>query len=70
MAPTPTVRHGGRGAHTERPTAKLTLAAALCVLALPASGWVQQAHLFADDAMSYDRFGRSVTISSDTIVSR
>jgi len=51
------------------PTAKLTLAAALCVLALPAGGqWPQRDHLFADDAAVHDLFGRSVATSGDTIV--
>jgi len=53
------------------PTARLTLAAALCVLALPAnSGWVHHSQLFAhdDDAGVGFQFGRSVAISGDTIV--
>jgi len=69
MAHTPTIRHGGRSARTMHPTAKLTLAAALCVLALPAnSTWSQQDHLFADVAAAGDKFGDSVAISGDTIV--
>jgi len=69
MAHTSTVHHGGRSARTMHPTAKLTLAAALCVLALPAGGqWPQRDHLFADDAAVHDLFGRSVATSGDTIV--
>ena len=69
MAHAPTIRHGGRSARTMHPTARLTLAAALCVLALPVNGrWSQQDHLFADDGASGDTFGDSVAISGDTIV--
>ena len=68
MAHTPTVRHGGRSARTRHPAAKLTLAAALCVLVLPAnSRWIQHGHLYADDAAPGDAFGK-VAISGDTIV--
>ena len=30
--------------------------------------WIQQDHLFADDAVDFDQFGNSVAISGDTIV--
>ncbi len=69
MARSTTANRSGRASCIIRHPAKLTLAAALCVLALPANGpWPQQDHLFTGVAAAGDRFGRSVAISGDTIV--
>jgi len=64
-----TIHPTARTSRTIRPPARLTLAIAVCVLALPPTArWNQQDHLFANDAVANDLFGTSVAISGDTIV--